>query len=65
MERIWQMHVIPDLLPDLRPTVDLRVNFPEPPPKSVYLRTRVKRKYKQVEPGIFLLPEQVRNGFSN
>lgn len=61
MERIWQMKVIPDLLPDLRPTIDLRVNYPEPPPESVYLRTRVKRKYKQVEPGIFLLPEQVYN----
>lgn len=60
MERIHTMHVVPDLLPSLHPSFDLRVTFPEPPPKSVYLRTRVKRRYKQVEPGIFLLPEQVR-----
>ena len=59
MERIHQMKVIPDLLPDLRPTLDLRVNFPEKPPQSLYLRTRTKRKYEPVEPGIFLLPEQV------
>ena len=59
MERIYQMNVIPDLLPALRPTIDLRVNYPEKPPTSVYLRTRVKRKYEPVEPGIFLLPEQV------
>ena len=59
MERIHTMHVVPDLLAALHPSFDLRVTFPEPPPKSVYLRTRVKRRYKQVEPGIFLLPEQV------
>lgn len=61
MERIHQMHVVPDVLPDLRPTIDLRVTFPEPPPNSVYLRTRIKRAYKPVEPGLFLLPEQVRH----
>ena len=59
MERIHQMNVVPDLLPSLHPSLDLRVNFPEKPPQSVYLRTRVKRKYEKVEPGIFLLPEQV------
>lgn len=53
------MHVVPDVLADLRPSIDLRVNFPEPPPKSVYLRTRIKRAYKPVEPGLHLLPEQV------
>lgn len=59
MERIHQMNVVPDLLPSLHPSLDLRINFPEKPPQSVYLRTRVKRKYEKVEPGIFLLPEQV------
>ena len=59
MERIYQMKVVPDLLPALHPSIDLRVNYPEKPPESVYLRTRVKRKYRQVEPGVFLLPEQV------
>ena len=59
MERIHQMHVVPDLLPDLRPTIDLRLNFPEPPPKDVYRRSRVKRRYQKVDPGMYLLPEQV------
>ncbi|PSR83331.1 hypothetical protein PHLCEN_2v5768 [Hermanssonia centrifuga] len=60
MERIYQMNVVPDLLPNMRPTLDLRVNFPEAPPDNVYQRTRVKRDYEKVEPGIFLLPEQTR-----
>lgn len=60
MERVYQMHVVPDLLPSLRPSLDLRVNFLEPPPQSVYLRTHTKRKYQKVEPGIFLVPEQTR-----
>lgn len=59
MERIHQMNIVPDLLPSLKPSLDLRVNYPEPPPQSVYLRTRVKRKYEKVEPGVFVLPEQV------
>ncbi|CCM06355.1 uncharacterized protein FIBRA_08612 [Fibroporia radiculosa] len=58
MERVHQMNVVPDLLPSLNPTLDLRINFPEPPPKDVYLRSRVKRRYQKVEPGVFLLPEQ-------
>lgn len=58
MERIYQMNVVPDLLPSLHPTLDLRVNFLEPPPTDVYRRTRVKRRYQKVEPGVFLLPEQ-------
>lgn len=53
------MHVVPDLLPDLRPTIDLRLNFPEPPPKDVYRRSRVKRRYQKVDSGMYLLPEQV------
>jgi len=53
------MNVVPDVVPSLHPSFDLRITFPEPPPRSVYLRTRVKRPYKQVEPGIYLTPEQV------
>ncbi|TFY51800.1 hypothetical protein EVG20_g10831 [Dentipellis fragilis] len=60
MERVYQMQVIPDLIPELHPSLDLRVNFPEPPPESLYLRTRVKRKYAAVEPGTYLLNEQTR-----
>ena len=59
MERMYQMNVVPDMLPELDPSFDLRIRYLEPPPKNNYLRTRVKRKLKQVEPGIFLVPEQV------
>ncbi|KAH9949497.1 PEBP-like protein [Amylocystis lapponica] len=58
MERIHQMNVVPDLLPSLHPSFDLRLNFPESPPEDPVLRARTKRRYKKVEPGIFLLPEQ-------
>lgn len=53
------MNVVPDMLPELKPTFDLRIKYAEAPPKDNYLRTRVKRKLKQVEPGIFLVAEQV------
>ena len=52
------MNVVPDVLPSLHPSLDLRITFPEPPPQSVYLRTRSKRQHKQVEPGVFLVSEQ-------
>ena len=58
MERVHQMNVVPDVLPSLHPSLDLRITFPEPPPQSVYLRNRAKRQHKQVEPGIFLVSEQ-------
>ncbi|KAI9510695.1 PEBP-like protein [Russula earlei] len=61
MERLYQMHVIPDILPRLQPTVDLRVVFPEAPPKNVVLRARAKRKTMPVEPGVFLVNEQTRH----
>ncbi|KAH9891231.1 PEBP-like protein [Cubamyces lactineus] len=60
MERIYQMSVVPDMLPELHPSFDLRIKYAEPPPANNYLRTRVKRKLKEVEPGIFLVPEQTR-----
>jgi hypothetical protein len=59
MERLYQMHVIPDIVPSLQPTVDLRVVFPEAPPKNVILRARAKRKLAPVEAGVFLVNEQV------
>jgi len=59
MERLYQMHVIPDILPILRPTVDLRVVFPEAPPKNAVLRARAKRKAVPIEAGVFLESEQV------
>ena len=63
MERIYQMNVVPDMLPELKHSLDLRIRYLEPPPKNNYLRTRVKRKLKAVEPGIFLVPEQVCRSF--
>jgi large subunit ribosomal protein L35 len=60
MERLYQMHVVPDILPSLQPTVDLRVVFPEAPPKNVVLRARAKRKLMPVEAGVFLVNEQTR-----
>lgn len=59
MERIHQMNVVPDVLPALHPSFDLRINFPEAPPEDIRLRTRVKRKYEKIEPGVLLVPEQV------
>ncbi|KAH9958667.1 phosphatidylethanolamine-binding protein, partial [Lactifluus volemus] len=59
MERLYQMHVIPDILPVLEPSVDLRVVFPEATPKDV-LRTRSKRRTSPVEAGVFLVNEQTR-----
>jgi hypothetical protein len=53
------MHVIPDIIPSLQPTVDLRVVFPEPPPKNVVLRARAKRRTLPIEAGVFLVNEQV------
>ena len=55
MERVHQMHVVPDVVPDLHPSFDLRVSFPEHETEVV----SVAPKYKFVEPGIHLLPEQV------
>jgi large subunit ribosomal protein L35 len=59
MERLYQMHIIPDILPSIQPAVDLRVVFPEAPPKNVVLRARAKRKPVPVEAGVFLVNEQV------
>jgi hypothetical protein len=59
MERVYQMHVVPDLLPAIHPTLDLRVLYNEPPPKSRYLRTRTRRRQLAVQAGTHLLPEQV------
>ncbi|KAF9224623.1 PEBP-like protein [Gyrodon lividus] len=54
MERIHQMHVVPDVVPDFHPSFDLRVTFPEHNEK----KTPTKPKYSFVEPGVYLLPAQ-------
>ena len=55
MERIHQMYVVPDVLPELRPSVDLHVTATALP-QEIRLRNTTD---KQVEPGLFLLPKQV------
>ena len=59
MERLHQMHVIPDVLPSLYPSLDMRVTFPMPLPVNATRRQRLKPRYKEVEPGMYLRPEQV------
>jgi len=59
MERLYQLHVIPDILPILRPTVDLRLVFPGDPPKNVVLRARAKRKTMPIDAGVSLVNKQV------
>jgi len=56
MERIHQMNVIPDVLPDLHPSFDLHITF------MTALReySKTKKMYMDVVPGVFLTPEQVR-----
>jgi hypothetical protein len=48
------MNVISDILPSLQPAIDLRVVFPDAPPKNIALRARLP-----IEAGIFLMNEQV------
>jgi len=54
MERIHQMKVIPDVLPDLRPSIDLHITVRA----SSDERKKSKKMQVTVEPGTFLLPAQ-------
>jgi len=58
MERIHQMKIVPDVLPNIHPSLDLRVNFPKVASKTGSQVFVSKAVYEHVEPGIFLLPEQ-------
>ncbi|EGN94120.1 hypothetical protein SERLA73DRAFT_188707 [Serpula lacrymans var. lacrymans S7.3] len=58
MERIHQMNVVPDVLPSLHPSFDLRVVFPEAPSTNTTPSSKSGTKYAQVEPGIYLTAEQ-------
>jgi large subunit ribosomal protein L35 len=66
MERIHQMHVVPDVLPVLHPTVDLHVTARLMPEHfdSLMRRNRFQRRvntFKEVIPGNYLIPQQVRS----
>ncbi|KIK06040.1 hypothetical protein K443DRAFT_90201 [Laccaria amethystina LaAM-08-1] len=54
MERIYQMRVVPDVLPEIRPSLDLRVVTKTRP--SEFLNAG--KVQKEVEPGVYLLPKQ-------
>ncbi|TFK47931.1 PEBP-like protein [Heliocybe sulcata] len=56
MERIHQMHVVPDVLPDFHPSFDMRITVPDLPDKA----KKSKVKHHGVEPGVFLSPKQTR-----
>ncbi|KDQ17656.1 hypothetical protein BOTBODRAFT_29825 [Botryobasidium botryosum FD-172 SS1] len=59
MERVYQMHVVPDILPELHPTLDLRVNFSLAlTSEEVTPLSKSPVNLEDVEPGVFLGPEQ-------
>jgi hypothetical protein len=55
MERIYQMKVVPDALPEIKPTIDLQVIARSTP--TDFLKT--KKVFQGVEAGVFLRPKQV------
>jgi large subunit ribosomal protein L35 len=60
MERLHQMKVIPDILPDFHPSLDLRATATT----SLKEYSKTKKRYTDVEPGMFLMPEQVCSPFA-
>ncbi|KAL4065768.1 phosphatidylethanolamine-binding protein [Scleroderma yunnanense] len=58
MERIHQMFVVPDVVPHLHPSLDLRVTYPEHLVERRHNGESSKRKHALVEPGTYLHPEQ-------
>jgi large subunit ribosomal protein L35 len=56
MERIHQMHVVPDVLPDLHPSLDLRITAPA---TSAQFFADPKKRFVEVEPGVYLTPDRV------
>ncbi|GJJ13866.1 hypothetical protein Clacol_008123 [Clathrus columnatus] len=62
MERIYQMHVVPDLLPELHPTIDLHIQFPwTTGHRTLSQRRREKSGWYTIEPGKFLISKQTRD----
>ena len=58
MERLHQMHVVPDVIGTLHPTVDLRLVVTGPTTSEAALAGKYVKPL-MVEPGIFLKPRQV------
>jgi len=62
MERIYQMHVVPDVVPTIRPAVDIRVSFTESiiqKPSSPCIPVPQKKwatDLSDVVPGLFISP---------
>jgi len=54
MERLYQMGVVPDVLPEIKPTIDLHVVARTTPREFL----DSKKVQMQVEPGTFLRPKQ-------
>lgn len=59
MERLHQMHIVPDVIGILHPTVDLRLVVTGPTTSEATLGGRYVKPLT-VEPGVFLKPRQVR-----
>ena len=65
MERIYQMHVVPDVVPTIRPAVDIRVSFTESviqKPSSPCIPVPQKKwatDLSDVVPGLFISPAKV------
>ena len=68
MERIYTMHVVPDVIPAIRPTVDLRLDFSSaslpdlivPPSSHNIPAKKLATDLSDPAPEHFLLPSQVR-----
>ncbi|KAH7107218.1 PEBP-like protein [Auriculariales sp. MPI-PUGE-AT-0066] len=61
MERVYQMNVVPDLVPNFHPNIDLHVEFPMRAPYGKRLATELADKpprFGDMEPGRYLLPNQ-------
>lgn len=58
MERLHQMHVVPDVIGNLHPTVDMRLVATGPITSEAALAGKYVKPLT-IEPGIFLKPRQV------
>ncbi|KAF8525130.1 phosphatidylethanolamine-binding protein [Hysterangium stoloniferum] len=62
MERLYQMHAVPDLLPTFHPSLDLHIQFPRTDGhRTLRDRRAANAFYHTVEPGKFIAPELTIN----